>query len=74
MSLDLAGYAKEGFKARAGISLGAARFSLEANSLERLLRISDRRMYKNKQLRRQCDFLLEAGEFGDTVAQVIARS
>ncbi len=60
--------------AKAGVSLGAARYGSEANSLERLLKIADRRMYKNKQLRRQYDFLLEAGEFGDTVAQVIARS
>ncbi len=65
---------KEGFQARAGISLGSARFSLEANSLERLLRISDRRMYKNKQLRRQYEFLMEGGEMGDTVAQAIGRN
>lgn len=59
---------------KAGVSLGAARYGLEANSLERLLKIADRRMYKNKQLRRQHEFLMEAGEFGDAVAQVIARS
>ncbi len=59
---------------KAGVSLGAARYGSEADSLERLLKIADRRMYKNKQLRRQHDFLLEAGEFGDAVAQVIARS
>ena len=59
---------------KAGVSLGTARYGSEADSLERLLKIADRRMYKNKQLRRQHDFLLEAGEFGDTVAQVIARS
>ncbi len=59
---------------KAGVSLGTARYGHEANSLERLLKIADRRMYKNKQLRRQNEFLLEAGEFGDAVAQVIARS
>jgi diguanylate cyclase (GGDEF)-like protein/putative nucleotidyltransferase with HDIG domain len=59
---------------QAGVSLGAARYGSEADSLERLLKIADRRMYKNKQLRRQHDLLMEAGEFGDTVAQVIARS
>jgi diguanylate cyclase (GGDEF)-like protein/putative nucleotidyltransferase with HDIG domain len=59
---------------KAGVSLGSARYDSEADSLERLLKIADRRMYKNKHLRRQHDFLLEAGEFGDTVAQVIARS
>jgi diguanylate cyclase (GGDEF)-like protein/putative nucleotidyltransferase with HDIG domain len=59
---------------QAGVSLGAARYGSEADALERLLKIADRRMYKNKQLRRQHEFLLEAGECGDAVAQVIARS
>ena len=59
---------------KAGVSLGTARYGLEADSLERLLKIADRRRYKNKQLRRQHEFLMEAGEFGDAVAQVIARS
>jgi diguanylate cyclase (GGDEF)-like protein/putative nucleotidyltransferase with HDIG domain len=59
---------------KAGVSLGAARYGSEADALERLLKIADRRMYKNKQLRRQHEFLLEAGECGDAVAQVIARS
>ncbi|HEX4950702.1 MAG TPA: diguanylate cyclase [Blastocatellia bacterium] len=59
---------------KAGVSLGAARYSNEADALERLLKIADRRMYKNKQLRRQHEFLMEAGESGDAVAQVIARS
>ena len=65
---------REGARLQAGVSLGAARYSIEANSLERLLRIADRRMYKNKHLRRQHDLLMEAGEFGDNVSQVIARS
>lgn len=60
--------------AQAGVSLGTARYGIEADSLERLLKIADRRMYKNKQLRRQHEFLMEAGGFGDAVAQVIARS
>ncbi len=68
----LPGYSHEQIKA--GVSLGAARYGSEADALERLLKIADRRMYKNKQLRRQHEFLLEAGECGDTVAQVIARS
>jgi diguanylate cyclase (GGDEF)-like protein/putative nucleotidyltransferase with HDIG domain len=59
---------------KAGVSLGAARYGSEADALERLLKIADRRMYKNKQLRRQHEFLLEASECGDAVAQVIARS
>lgn len=59
---------------KAGVSLGTARYGIEADSLERLLKIADRRMYKNKQLRRQHEFLMEAGEIGDTVAQVIGRS
>lgn len=65
---------RDGYRIQAGVSLGAARYSLEANSLDRLLRIADRRMYKNKQLRRQHEFLMEAGELGDAVAQVIGRS
>jgi diguanylate cyclase (GGDEF)-like protein/putative nucleotidyltransferase with HDIG domain len=65
---------QNGQRAQAGVSLGTARYGLEADSLERLLKIADRRMYKNKQLRRQHEFLMEAGEFGDAVAQVIARS
>ncbi|MBS1809138.1 MAG: diguanylate cyclase [Acidobacteria bacterium] len=63
-----------GQRVNAGVSLGTARYGIEADSLERLLKIADRRMYKNKQLRRQHEFLMEAGEFGDAVAQVIARS
>ncbi len=63
-----------GHPVKAGVSLGAARYGSEADSLERLLKIADRRMYKNKQLRRQHEFLMEVGEFGDAVAQVIARS
>ena len=68
----LPGYSQ--LQIKAGVSLGAARYGSEADSLERLLKIADRRMYKNKQLRRQHEFLMEAGECGDAVAQVIARS
>ncbi len=65
---------RDGSNVKAGVSLGAARYGLEANSLERLLRIADRRMYKNKQLRRQHEFLMEAGEAGDAIAQAIDRN
>jgi len=49
-----------------GISIGAARYQAEGTSLERLLRIADRRMYKNKQLRKH-HFVIEAGEAGAEV-------
>jgi diguanylate cyclase (GGDEF)-like protein len=38
---------------RVGISIGAARYLTEGTSLERLLRIADQRMYKNKKVRKQ---------------------
>jgi len=66
--------AYQGSSIQAGVSVGTARYGVEADSLDRLLKIADRRMYKNKQLRRQHEFLMEAGECGDAVAQVIARS
>ena len=56
------------------MSFGAARYSSEGDALERLLKSAERRMYKNKQLRRQHEFPMEAGEFGYAVAQVMARS
>ncbi|HZS10127.1 MAG TPA: diguanylate cyclase [Blastocatellia bacterium] len=51
-----------------GISIGAARYPAEGTTLERLLRIADRRMYKNKNMRRN-DYVIEAG---DTGAQVLS--
>ncbi|MFN7947719.1 MAG: diguanylate cyclase [Blastocatellia bacterium] len=51
-----------------GVSIGAARYPAEGTTLERLLRIADRRMYKNKSVRKQ-EFIIEAGETG---AQVLS--
>jgi diguanylate cyclase (GGDEF)-like protein/putative nucleotidyltransferase with HDIG domain len=51
-----------------GVSIGAARYPAEGTTLERLLRIADRRMYKNKSIRKQ-EFIIEAGETG---AQVLS--
>jgi diguanylate cyclase (GGDEF)-like protein/putative nucleotidyltransferase with HDIG domain len=51
------------------VSIGAARHLTEGHSLERLLRIADRRMYKDKQMRLH-DFIIEAGAGGDTTVQV----
>lgn len=52
------------------VSIGAARYHHEGQSLERLLRIADRRMYKNKQIRLQ-EFMIEAGADGNSTVQVI---
>lgn len=57
---------RSGESAHVGISIGAARYPTEGTSLERLLRIADRRMYKNKSVRKQ-SFLIAAGETGAQV-------
>jgi diguanylate cyclase (GGDEF)-like protein/putative nucleotidyltransferase with HDIG domain len=56
-----------------GISIGAARYPAEGATLERLLRIADRRMYKNKSIRKQ-DFVIAAGETGAQVLSLRRRS
>ncbi len=55
-------------RADVGVSIGAARYPAEGTSLDRLLRIADRRMYKNKHVRKN-EYVFEAGETG---AQVLS--
>jgi diguanylate cyclase (GGDEF)-like protein/putative nucleotidyltransferase with HDIG domain len=57
---------RDGHTVSAGVSIGAARYLTEGTSLERLLRIADRRMYKNKSVRKQ-EFVIGAGETGAEV-------
>ena len=56
-------------RADVGVSIGAARYPAEGTSLERLLRIADRRMYKNKHVRKD-EYVFEAGESGAQVLSV----
>jgi diguanylate cyclase (GGDEF)-like protein len=60
----------EKHQAAAGVSIGAARYLTEGTSLDRLLRIADRRMYKNKAVRKH-DFVIEAGECGAEVLSLV---
>lgn len=54
-----------------GVSIGAARYANDGHSLERLLRVADRRMYCNKHSRPP-DFAAELSPPGDARAQAAA--
>jgi diguanylate cyclase (GGDEF)-like protein len=43
---------EEGINARLGVSLGVATYPAEANTKEALIRLADKRMYEDKEIRR----------------------